>query len=501
MLNATALQYFQTAALSGAIAGVLLYILSSVWTGSKKQSVRVSRNDEKTTAIFLFRAGVLVDANRPALKLCQGSGDLFWDSLHQILSRRFPDFPARQGSFEAQNMLVLESYDDDDPATITIDQWGDTARVSVECNSYAQTQSEIISKQVVLDAPYPIWKTDAENRLVWHNLAYQIFSEKLGYGEPLGQKPIFDIGGLYRDKETVRTGVSHPEKSETFWFDVKTYTVNEETVFYATDADAIVRAEIAQRNFVQTLTKTFAQLSIGLAIFDKDRQLALFNPALIDLTTLPAEFLSSRPSVLSFFDRMRDSRVMPEPKSYASWREQIADLVIAASDGRYAETWTLPSGLTYRVSGRPHPDGAIAFLFEDISAEISLTRHFRAEIELSQSVLDTLDSGLVLFSASGKVALCNQAYCELWTSDPEEALGDYGLRDALLVWRAASTETEVWDRLKQTVSKDAERLQWSDEVVLKSGQVVGVRVSPVLGGAILVRFDERPSFSKTGLSA
>ena len=123
---------------------------------------------------------------------------------------------------------------------------------------------------------------------------------------------------------------------------------------YAEDVNAVVNTEIAQRNFVKTLAKTFAQLSIGLAIFDRDRQLALFNPALIDLTALLADFLSARPNVLSFFDRLRDNQMMPEPKNYNSWRHQMADRIEAAADGRYQETRLLPSGSIYRVSGRPH---------------------------------------------------------------------------------------------------------------------------------------------------
>ncbi len=131
---------------------------------------------------------------------------------------------------------------------------------------------------------------------------------------------------------------------------------------HAIDINAVISAEIAQRNFVQTLAKTFAQLSTGLAIFDRNSQLALFNPALVDLSALPIEFLSARPDLLSFFDRLCDSRVMPEPKNYNSWRQEIADVIAAATDGSYQETWSLDTGQTYRVSGRPHPDGAIAFL-------------------------------------------------------------------------------------------------------------------------------------------
>ena len=47
------------------------------------------------------------------------------------------------------------------------------------------------------------------------------------------------------------------------------------------DVTEIVRAQQAQKNFVQTLTKTFATLSIGLAIFDRNA-INAFNPALID---------------------------------------------------------------------------------------------------------------------------------------------------------------------------------------------------------------------------
>ena len=83
-------------------------------------------------------------------------------------------------------------------------------------------------------------------------------------------------------------------------------------------------AERQARVFVQTLSKTFAQLSTGLAIFDRSRKLVMFNPALMDLTKLSAAFLSGQPDLNAFLDRLRDSGVLPEPKNYASWREEVA---------------------------------------------------------------------------------------------------------------------------------------------------------------------------------
>ena len=90
---------------------------------------------------------------------------------------------------------------------------------------------------------------------------------------------------------------------------------------------------------------------------------------------------------------------MPEPKNYHSWREELANVIKAATDGSYQENWSLGTGQTYRISGRPHPDGAIAFLIEDISAEVSLARGFRAELAIGQSMMNTFDIGMVVFSS------------------------------------------------------------------------------------------------------
>ena len=109
----------------------------------------------------------------------------------------------------------------------------------------------------------------------------------------------------------------------------------------------------------------------------------LFNPALIDLTTLPADFLSARPNLLTVFDKLRDNQIMPEPKNYAAWREKLAILVAAATEGTCTEIWNLPTGATFRISGRPHPDGALAFLFEDMTAEISMSRQFYCRIGIT----------------------------------------------------------------------------------------------------------------------
>ncbi len=217
-------------------------------------------------------------------------------------------------------------------------------------------------------------------------------------------------------------------------------------------------------------------------------ELALFNPALMDLTMLPASFLISKPSLSAFLDRLRESRMMPEPKDYRSWRQQMSDLEAAAQNGTYEETWALPTGQTYRVTGRPHPDGAVALLFEDISAEISLTRRFRAELETGQAALDALPQAIAVFSSGGTLSISNAAYARLWGNDPSTTVGEVSLRDAVASWQARSAPTPAWDELRGLIAQTDRHGTWRTRIALNDGRSLLTRMTPLTRGATLVDF-------------
>ena len=191
-----------------------------------------------------------------------------------------------------------------------------------------------------------------------------------------------------------------------------------ETLGFALEADELVAAEASLRRFVETLTETFAHLPIGLAVFDKNRRLGLFNPALTELVKIDAVWLAGRPSLRDFLERLRETRQMPEQKDFASFRRKLGELEEGAREGTYEENWQLPSGKIFRVTGRPHPQGALAFLFEDISTAIMLERRYRSELELSQATLDRMAEAVAVFDASGMLVFVNSAFEALWGLDP-----------------------------------------------------------------------------------
>ncbi len=441
--------------------------------------------------VFLFDGDQLISHSDVALAGYESVRN--WEDLRRLLQRDFPAFPETPESVRSQGSISVSAIDCTVEREILCEWIDGIIRVQLRDltgNSHTPRRDPSDPIRLAMEqAPYPVWSVDNRNKVRWCNAAYVALVRKISGQDADLTDPLFpsltDEAQLGR-----KTRVSIPVKDSDakLWFDLTRVTRDGDQLCYAVNINAIVEAEIAQRKFVQTMTKTFAQLSIGLAIFDRNRQLALFNPALIDLTTLPPDFLSVRPSLSSFFDRLRDQHMMPEPKNYRSWRRQMNDLLEAARDGNYQETWSLPSGSVYSVSGRPHPDGAVAFLFEDITAEITLTRRFRAEMDLMQSILDKLADPIAVFSDDGILATTNYAYQKLWGDSNETGFEPATVLEITRQWQDQCAASPILGEIREFVTARENRAEWSGELTMKSGGTLTCTVSPMQNGATIVRF-------------
>ncbi|MFD0982286.1 PAS-domain containing protein [Tropicimonas aquimaris] len=499
-----------------AISSMGTALLALVAMGTFLPSRRVSwapMEQMGDRVVFLFEDTQLVDATADARAMLE-TGPTFledWPRTVAVLSARFPDFAAEVGDLAERQRIELS-----DPvsgnrveaewrsglARIVFreghDSLPETGPVPDRFSQAAIAEELATLRGVIDDAPMLVWKEDATGAVRWANAAYVNLVRRVSetpdtVGWPLPrlftQRPV----GPDMAEPPRRLSITVPDESAPLWFDSYDEAQEEDTLVFALPADKLVRAEGSLREFVQTLTKTFAHLPTGLAIFDKERRLALFNPAMTDLSALEPSFLSAQPTLFEFLDQLREHRRMPEPKNYRSWRKDITELESAAASGTFQETWSLPSGQTYSVTGRPHPNGAIAFLFEDISAEISATRRFRAELDLGRAVLDTLDDAIAVFNASGALVYCNRSYRELWQHDPESKLGETAVTDATGIWQIRCRPTPVWGDLRDFVHQDGERAEWTAEVQLVDGRFLGCRFSPLSGHATLAAFATKVS--------
>jgi len=479
--------------LIGAAAGtvIVLIVMRSPKSRQPKQPVGAIAPEE-SGAVFLFQGDTLVDATNDA-----------WD-LIKHRTQNLADYDAMLAAFAVEFPCLTETLSDPkftnscirserDPSVyIDIQRTNGCLRIAlngearIDCENAMQRLSSAaydahasLMQDITTHSPQLVWQEDQSGNLLWANDAYA------------KRKPVFKTADqkiILADALERRVVASLDGEKHDRWFDIKSVSRSDSTLHFANDATAIMRADTARSEFVRTLGKTFGELSIGLAIFNKNRQLTMFNPALVDMTTLPVDFLSASPTIDTVLDRLRELRMMPEPKNYASWREQFTAVETAAKDGTYSKNWALPDGQTFRVTGKPHPDGAFALLFEDISAEVSLNRRFRLDIETSQAVLDTLQEAIAVFSSTGTMVMSNNAYAQLWARKPDMMLEHRELHTEMKAWQDCCTPSPLWNDMRDYILQLGSRSPWKDTALLDDGRQLDCHANPIAGGTTMVRF-------------
>lgn len=484
--------------------GALLLVAAIDLRGRANRRSILTQSDD--TTVFLFDGDGMIDATPQARHFLSAAppGENEWRRLLSLLTPRFPGIDAALDTLPDVGILIRAAADGTtnlraelrgNLVRLTLvdpDASGEAADIDIQSLEAMRRELETL-RAIADESHFLMWRQDAKGRVTWVNRAYLNKAERvLGAQsvETWPPPPLFDLSlqAVANPENARRITLKSSGLEQTEWYEVHATPVENEALVTAVSANATVLAEEQLREFMQTLTKTFAHLTIGLAVFDRARRLALFNPSLTDLTGLPVDFLTLRPTLFGFLDKLRERHMIPEPKDYKSWRRRIVELEAAAADGTYAETWSLPNGQTYRVTGRPHPNGAVALLIEDISAEISLTRRFRAELELGQSALDCVEDAMAVFSPSGVLVLSNDAYGELWGDDPGTTIADIGVVQATRTWMKRTAPTPVWGDFRDFVGQTHDRTEWSADVCLKDGRQMFCRFAPISGGATLARF-------------
>lgn len=506
----------------GMVFSATLVVLSSLVLLSVLQGRRVrpgatifQRADDSAT-VFLFDGDRLLDATPAARQLLPEAGEhgsgaqTAWQRLLVRLSPSFPGLAETVSNLTTAGQVHVTSAPGVMPPLVLKGEIvGGLTRLSMldpstdgraSAAGAAALQHEVLAQRTVLSrAPVLMWREGPEGEVIWANHAYLIRAvELLPEGEDLSWPlpKLFQGTPATRDLKLPRARLQMQAGPE--WFDLVRVPMGEEVLCYGLAANSAVQAETSLREFMQTLTKTFADLPIGLAIFDRSRILQLFNPALVDLTSLAPDFLISRPTLSAVLDAMRAKAMIPEPKDYRSWRKQLMRLEEEAASGLFEETWSLPGGQTYRVIGRPHPNGALAFMFEDISTEVTRTRRYRADLELGQSVIDTVDEAVAVFSQGGQLVMSNLAYAQLWNHDPAVMLSDAGIGSLCSWWRDHTAPSLMWDDASDFVLTLGDRTGWEGEARMLDGRLLGCKFRPLTGGATLITFRARQSDTISG---
>lgn len=485
------------------VLGVILLVLSVMRRAQPTtDACAVAGADD---VAFVFRGEKLIDMSErgrhylASLALDNGTcaKESAFERLLSDMFTRFPDMQAKLANLAKDGEFTLASADGSGVILQAryrrglthlslADPMQEGALVTLDRLSLDSMRSELqMLRRVTRHAPVLIWQQDDDGRVIWANAAYLT---TLRESQQTLEDLTWPLPKLFASSQGQEARLSLDIHGKDAWFSYHTEKSEQLTLHFATPIDATVQSEAARIEILQTLARTFASLPVGLALFDKDRKLQVFNPALVDLTALDPLFLAGRPGLEQFLLMLREMRLLPEPKDFGTWRRDLIELEAAAQAGDFSEEWCLPSGRIYHVTGKPQPNGAIAFFIEDVTSEMTMARSFRLEIETAHQVMDALPEAIVAFDASGQSIMTNNRYVTLWQSDPCTDLGDKGFDQALAVWQGATEPTEFWAKLRNFADDPTLAPPPSATLMLKHGGPLAVTAKALSGQGVMVSF-------------
>ena len=345
--------------------------------------------------------------------------------------------------------------------------------LAVDRDLFARMEGELATLRLACDAvPVPVWRDAATGHDGWSNPAAR--SEAIGTGS-------FEAGGL--ERLAPGGAAVRMRASDERWWSVQR---SANGWLSALPAGTTVAAESAARSYAMALVETFAHLPIGLMVFAQDGRLRTFNPAIAEMTGLDPATLALRPTLRTLLDRLREAGLLSGPGGREAWSARLDRLETGMRAGTFLETWDLTDGRSWRISGRPHPGGALALLIEDATTEAELSRRFDAGIEIGQAIADTIPDPLAAFARGGALLTANAAYAALWRKDPRTSLADPDAAAAVSTWRGVTRPDPVWDEIEELLLGQ-DPGPWSRQV---PGPDLPLRCSatPMGGGRVLVRF-------------
>jgi PAS domain-containing protein len=459
---------------------------------------------EDHDAVFIFSGDVLVDCSDRGRKLLDDLRALHSDPLEALLifvQPHFRDLRARLADLTAVGRLDLMA-DDASGLSLSaqsraglihlrlIDPNDEGALMAMDRLSFQAMDDELrLLRELTSAAPVVIWRENAQGQVIWANDAYLDTLSAKADGHPPLSWPLpvlFDRAG---QTDSAKDRLMVDLTTGPRWFAHHVHAQTGGTLHFATPIDSTVQSELARREMMQMLTRTFASLPIGLALFDAERRLQVFNPALVDLTGLDPFFLAARPDLAQFLHTLRELRMLPEPKDFSTWRDELIRMETAAASGTYNEEWLLQDGSIYKVTGCPQPNGALAFFIQDITSEATLLRGVRAEMEFNATVLDALPDAVIAFDRNGAVILANATYRQLWGNDPCVDLADGGFAEATALWAAACDPGPALIRLSDyAVHATRDAPLFSATTMLRNGGPVAIQATHLHSGGLMICF-------------
>jgi signal transduction histidine kinase len=163
-------------------------------------------------------------------------------------------------------------------------------------------------------------------------------------------------------------------------------------------------------------------LSTAIAIYGADLRIKFYNGAYAELWGLDEAFLDGEPHLNDVLEALREKRQLPEQPNFPAFkREQVEKLRSLVQTEE--ELLHRPDGTTLKFTISPHPFGGVLSMLEDVTDKLALERGFNTLIDVQRETIENLYEAVAVFGSDGRLALCNQAFVQLWDL-PMDQLGE-----------------------------------------------------------------------------
>ena len=490
--------------LGGGLAGAAALLLVLWLAGATASGPSMPADRLSDPRSFRFRNGYLLDHSGAVGFLLGDPVDRMtaWADLGRALEPLVPgaglalDALHRdgtafrlEGEMGSDRIVVLGHREEDDLHVSVAASDAAQDYIRVDCESLEALAAE---RDALIRAgessPALSWTMEADGRITWCNAAYRsLVNACLGQEAAHSWPP----RTMFPDEEGARAGRFRRKctdaAGEEHWFDVTVTGPDDDGTMqgHALSLDAVIAAETTLRTFIQTLTKSFAVMPTGLAIFDHGGRLALFNPALVDMTGLDGAFLSRRPRLRDVFSQLRARGDHPVPPGFADWCAGAEAGAAGRPRDPHVETLALPDGRSLRVTARPQGDGAVTVLLEDISGDVASERRSRRQQAMFGDILGHVNTAAMAFDAAGRRTLSTDLAAEMLFGPAGGIPMPETLPQCLTLLTSLSRRTSLWGEIRDLMQGPPEdRAPWDQDVTLNDGTRMWVRILPQSDGGL-----------------
>ena len=255
-------------------------------------------------------------------------------------------------------------------------------------------------------------------------------------------------------------------------------------------ADRLVKAETSLQEFVTTLTKTFAALPIGLAIFDRTARAGAVQPG-ADGPHHAARRFPDREAHLFGLSRPA-ARIADD--AGAEGLQHLAPADVGPRSRRRRTAPTRKPGRCRPARPTGSPAGRIPMARWRCCSKTSPPRS-RSPAGSAPSSKPAggarrAAEAIAVFSPAARCRCPTPPMPRLWGNRPvDNGLARSPLLDAVARWQASSAPTPVWDELREFVIALRTRAPaWTARIALNDGRSADLPCHPARPGATLVDF-------------